>query len=139
MSSGFGRGPIPGFASATDDELTPERTRLKLLTGPQAGREYALKGLKTVVGRNDPPQVMVDIDLTELELGETPVVSRRHAEFTWAAGELLLTDLGSTNGTQLNGEPLKGETPRQPSPQAVIKAGDRIVFANLEFEVVTGR
>jgi len=138
MSSGFGRGPIPGLAGAMGDQLTPEGTRLRLLTGPQAGKEYVLQGLSTVVGRNDPPQVSVDIDLTELELAETPVISRRHAEFTWSAHLLLLTDLGSTNGTQLNGEPLKGDTPRQPSVPVEVKAGDRIVFANLEFEVVAG-
>lgn len=36
-------------------------------------------------------------------------VSRRHAEFTCAAGEVSVRDLGSTNGTRVNGVVVTGE------------------------------
>jgi hypothetical protein len=36
-------------------------------------------------------------------------VSRRHAEFVCAAGEVVVRDLGSTNGTKVNGVAVSGE------------------------------
>ena len=36
-------------------------------------------------------------------------VSRRHAEFVCAAGEVVVKDLGSTNGTKVNGVVINGE------------------------------
>ena len=36
-------------------------------------------------------------------------VSRRHAEFVCAAGEVVVRDLGSTNGTKVNGVAVTGE------------------------------
>ncbi len=46
-------------------------------------------------------------------------VSRRHARLEWQAGGPALVDLGSANGTRLNGSALAAETP-QP-----VRAGDR--------------
>ena len=34
------------------------------------------------------------------------VVSRKHARFTLMGGDLMVVDLGSSNGTRLNGEPI---------------------------------
>lgn len=45
-------------------------------------------------------------------------VSRRHAEIRQVDGAFVLRDLGSTNGTFVNGEPVDGECPLSP--------GDRI-------------
>lgn len=36
-------------------------------------------------------------------------VSRQHAEFRWAEGKPILVDLGSQNGTLVNGRPIHGE------------------------------
>lgn len=136
MTKSFGMGPIPGMTGGSEPQLTPESAALRLLNTSQAGRIYRLVELTTTVGRDDPPHNTVDIDLTDLEQGETPVISRRHAEFTWSASNLFLTDLGSTNGTMLNGVVLQGEAPRQPSSPTPVKAGDTVVFANLEFETI---
>ncbi|MCS7470525.1 FHA domain-containing protein [Stieleria sp. ICT_E10.1] len=38
----------------------------------------------------------------------SPIVSARHCRLTAAGGKLTLTDLGSTNGTMVNGRPLSG-------------------------------
>ncbi|RMG09491.1 MAG: FHA domain-containing protein [Planctomycetota bacterium] len=51
-------------------------------------------------------------------------VSRRHAEFRWEDGRWTLVDLGSTNGTAVNGEPLVG--PR------TLSSGDRLSFGGCE-------
>jgi pSer/pThr/pTyr-binding forkhead associated (FHA) protein len=92
--------------------------------------------MRTEVGRTDPPEYSPDIDLTACELGTEFAVSRRHAELYWADSKLWLADLGSRNGTLLNGSLLAGPGPRQPSAPAAVKPGDVLTFANLECEVV---
>ena len=56
-----------------------------------------------------------------------PTVSGIHAEFVKTAGTLFLRDLGSTNGTFVNG--------RQLSTAAVLSEGDVIQFGAAEFRV----
>ena len=55
-------------------------------------------------------------------------VSRRHAEFVCAAGEVAVSDLGSTNGTKVNGVTVTG--------QQLLQHGDVINFgtAQVTFE-----
>ena len=55
-------------------------------------------------------------------------ISRRHAVFEEVAGELILRDLDSTNGTSINHQPLKGE--------AVVRHGDVIHFASYELRLL---
>lgn len=69
-----------------------------------------------VIGRT--PECDIKID--------NPAISRKHATIEHEAEEYLLTDLGSSNGTFLNGEPLK-------SP-AVLKPGDVIGIAKFELQ-----
>jgi hypothetical protein len=57
-------------------------------------------------------------------------VSRKHAEIRpGAGGQWTVSDLGSTNGVQVNGRRISGATP--------LKAGDRVVFGTVDavFEV----
>jgi len=78
----------------------------------------------------------VDVD-APLEVGREPEegltlegdeqVSRRHARLTPAEGGLLVTDLGSRNGTYVNGRRLA-----QPE---LARAGDRIVIGETTLEV----
>jgi pSer/pThr/pTyr-binding forkhead associated (FHA) protein len=55
-------------------------------------------------------------------------VSRKHAEFVCAAGEVMVHDLGSTNGTKVNGVAVGGEQ--------LLQHGDVINFgtAQVTFE-----
>jgi len=55
-------------------------------------------------------------------------VSRKHAEFVCAAGEVMVRDLGSTNGTKVNGVVAHGEQ--------LLQHGDVINFgtAQVTFE-----
>jgi hypothetical protein len=50
--------------------------------------------------------------------------SRRHASVAWRGGAVVLRDLGSTNGTYLNGERVSQET--------ALRSGDRIRIGGLE-------
>ncbi|HRC58021.1 MAG TPA: sigma 54-interacting transcriptional regulator [Kofleriaceae bacterium] len=58
------------------------------------------KGKTVVVGRAPPSDVVI------AELG----LSRQHARFTWGDDGIWVEDLGSTNGTKKNGEPITRAT-----------------------------
>lgn len=80
---------------------------LFVVTGPDQGRSFPLSA-QSVIGR-DPTAA---VHLTDEE------VSRRHAIITLGEGKPTIEDLGSFNGTQLNGDDVKGET--------AIETGDQI-------------
>ena len=130
MNAGIGRDPIPGLT-----RLSPNNTQLQVCNGPGANRSFALQKTRLVLGRND-PNTTVDIDLGACELGDPPKVSRRHAELQWVEGELQLIDLGSTNGTFVDGQELKPLGDRQPSAPVKLKVGSRIRLGNLELEII---
>jgi pSer/pThr/pTyr-binding forkhead associated (FHA) protein len=131
---GFGKDPIPGWGptepETPESGLCPETARLRILNGPCSGREIPLNVLRLTLGRNDPPLLTVDIDLTDCEFGSPPKISRRHAEIRWADDALQIVDLGSLNGTWI------GDTRLPPSEPAPLEIGSRIKLANVEFEVV---
>ena len=54
-------------------------------------------------------------------------VSSRHAQLQWTGGALVLTDLGSTNGSFVNGDKLSPHSPRR------LKTGDRLRFGKLDY------
>jgi pSer/pThr/pTyr-binding forkhead associated (FHA) protein len=70
---------------------------LEIRTGPGRGTCFDLVKPKTVIGRAGRGDKW-DINLQDR------AVSRPHAEIVRAEGEYLLSDLGSANGTLLNGE-----------------------------------
>ncbi len=81
--------------------------------GHQPGVAYDLMDPVTL-GRGD----------VEIRLGD-PFASSRHAQITRQGRTLVVEDLGSTNGTLLNGEPLNGPQP--------LHDGDRIRIGDSEF------
>jgi pSer/pThr/pTyr-binding forkhead associated (FHA) protein len=60
-----------------------------------------------------------------------PWVSRRHCRFFLAGNEIWVEDLGSLNGTILNGEQLHCPRP--------VHDGDRLELAGIVFQVLVGR
>jgi pSer/pThr/pTyr-binding forkhead associated (FHA) protein len=67
---------------------------LVVVRGPNAGARYLLDREETTVGRHPDCEIFLH-DVT---------VSRRHSEFRREGGEFLLRDLGSLNGTYVNGD-----------------------------------
>ena len=66
-------------------------------TGVEAGSTYELQTPVTLLGRG------TDCDLRMVD----PGVSRHHAELRVEDGQVVLVDLGSTNGTLVNGQPMR--------------------------------
>lgn len=90
-------------------EGTPERgpARAGTATGESppavltlpSGQRIELHEGRYIVGR----QLQNDVVVND------PNISRRHAEFICSGGEVLVRDLGSTNGTKVNGVGIHGE------------------------------
>jgi DNA-binding NtrC family response regulator len=72
-------------------------------TGPHAGARFEI-GQELAIGRSATCQV---------RLPDDGKVSRRHARLFARSGRTFVADLGSRNGTLLNGEKLEGEVPLQ--------------------------
>jgi FHA domain len=103
-ASGLADGGIDGF----DPRLLVESA-----TGHEPGVAYEL-GSGATLGRGD-----VEIRLDD------PFASSRHARIFREGHVFVIEDLGSTNGTYLNDEPLTGPQPLHP--------GDRIRIGDCEF------
>lgn len=82
-----------------------------------------------MIGRIDPATGKpADIDLTEYE-AQNNGVSRRHARIDARGKTPMIMDLGSFNGTFVNGQRL---TPQQPHP---LTSGDEVVLGKLTTRV----
>ena len=99
------------------------------ITGPEMSGMVALVGETAVIGR----QPGVDILL------EHPLVSRRHAQLIITPTTCELTDLGSSNGTRLNGAPLPPNAPTFLSQGDVIEIGPFKLELELERELEVER
>ena len=80
------------------------------------GRQHPLVSARTVIGRGS------DADITIADAG----TSRKHVEILWDGERAMVRDLGSTNGTKLNGRKI-GEAPL-PSDATVTIGRTDIVF-----------
>jgi serine/threonine protein kinase len=65
----------------------------------RASQRFEVEGDRATVGRSDPARGL----LPEIDLRPDDAVSRRHAELRCGLDGWVLMDLGSTNGTRLNG------------------------------------
>jgi DNA-binding NtrC family response regulator len=90
---------------------------LLLLSGPSAGLRFEIVAEATL-GRSPSCEIPL----------EDSKVSRRHAKVAVAEGQARITDLGSRNGTVVNGERIEGEAVLLPGDH--IQVGDStILFA----------
>jgi predicted component of type VI protein secretion system len=88
---------------------------LEIVEGPGAGQQVPLDGVLDV-GR-DPG--------LPLHFEEDGQVSRRHARFSAQAGNVVVEDLGSTNGTYVNEQPISA--PRTLRPGDKVRMGLTVV------------
>jgi hypothetical protein len=84
------------------------------------GRAWRLRSGDMVIGRSDPAQIVLD------DSG----VSRRHARLEKRSDGWWIQDLGSTNGTFVNGRKITEQR---------LRLGDRIQLGPFEFQLVVGQ
>jgi two-component system, cell cycle response regulator len=101
-----------------DQQQAPAEWALVAYAGAALGRVFPLPVGLAIVGRA-PDSVVPLLD------GE---VSRQHARLRVQEGRVQVEDLGSTNGTRLNGEPLHGG--------AELRAGDRLSIGSHVLKLV---
>lgn len=89
-------------------------TRLVLRLGGHPVREIPLKPGRNVLGRSSKADVFL----------EDAGTSRQHCELELTDEQLVLRDLGSTNGTFLDGQPVR---------EAIIRPGQVLKVGELEF------
>ncbi len=113
--------PAPSVLRSYDDKkkqicsaINPP-AELVMLTGDEKGRVIALRDNLTI-GRNDENMLVV----------QGVGVSRYHAEIFWEDGCWVLRDLGSKNGTLVNGRVIN---------EHVLKIGDKILIGEMELVV----
>lgn len=87
------------------------------------GRSYQLNLQVTTIGKSGRNDIQITTD---------PTVSREHAKILEQNGRFRITDLGSTNGTRVNGR--RVQAPLLLEPDDVIELGD-----NTRFRFVTSR
>src|SRR5947209_5181285 len=85
-------------------------------SGPLAGSRFVVQG-EAVVGRSPS---------CEIALADSRA-SRRHARLELQSGKLNITDLGSRNGTFVNGERIEGARS--------LETGDRVTIGSTAFVV----
>ena len=68
--------------------------QLIMRTGPTPGATFTLEGDQLNIGRDSTNEVTIN----------DAEVSRHHARLTFQGGKYVLEDLGSTNGTFVNGQ-----------------------------------
>jgi pSer/pThr/pTyr-binding forkhead associated (FHA) protein len=93
------------------------KAELRVVSSSQTGAVIPLPEGKFLIGREHDCHMRPNSEL----------VSRHHCAFTVDEYALRLRDLGSTNGTLVNGERLRGTV--------VLKAGDLVTVGKLEFQV----
>jgi len=92
--------------------------KLKVIKGSQLGQSFQLKTGENIVGR---------VPTCDVVLAATGV-SKQHAKIEVQDDKCVLTDLGSSNGTFVNGAKIKNK---------IIKIGDRIAFHEVIVELAS--
>lgn len=125
----LGRPPLVDGATVSLFEQTGEDTprtpagtaRLHVVGGPDAGGVHLLHGGRVRIGRSAEADIPLD----------DPDVSRLHTSVTVEAGRVTVADLGSTNGTELDGASV-GERPVPLPPGALLRVGESTLTLSLE-------
>src|SRR5580700_2248850 len=91
--------------------------KLVVLTQSMAGRSCDLASERTTIGR---------VEENNFQISE-PSVSSRHCEILLRGNDVVVKDLGSTNGTFINGERITEE--------GVLKPGQTLRLGNVELKL----
>lgn len=102
------------------DVNRPPAYVLKFISGKYQGGEFPIEiGQEVIIGRSS------ELDMVLVE----DMVSRRHSRISFEQADLFIEDLGSTNGTFVNGEKISKKK---------LKVGDRILVGTSIIKLVAG-
>jgi pSer/pThr/pTyr-binding forkhead associated (FHA) protein len=111
--------PQPFAAPAENSSLTAvAAAQLTIETGPDTGRAYPLEG-GLQIGRAVDNQLIL----------RDPATSGHHARVERRGDQYFVVDLGSTNGTLVNGEPVQ---------ERQLKHGDRVIIGQNSVKFIQG-
>lgn len=105
----------PGTILQSQRDQAPVCGWLVIVRGRRKGRDFRIDKDTSVLGRDGSCEYAIEDDL----------VSRQHARIRIEDGKFVLFDLGSGNGTYVNGEPVS-RTDLQDGD--VIKVGDTLIL-----------
>lgn len=131
ISLGKGEGISTSDLSSQGDRTGGRSGHVLRLRVLSTGRQIQVPAISRVlIGRLDISRsIFPDIDLT-LDGGLEGGVSRRHCEIHYCDGQYFIEDVGSTNGTFLNGEALLPHLPH------VLKGGDELQLGRVRLQVI---
>jgi adenylate cyclase len=120
--------PAKLIAPGTTTRMVPQIT-LRFEGPDSAGRKHAFEvSMEKLVGQSQGMCIGRAADQCELVVPH-PTVSRRHARLSLAGEALQVEDLGSTNGTAVNGTVLKSGAP------TALQAGSKLRLGDVELVV----
>ncbi|PWB71460.1 MAG: ABC transporter ATP-binding protein [Anaerolineales bacterium] len=91
---------------------------ITIQAGPEVGKVIDLTEDEVLIGRNETAGIFIN----------HKEVSRRHARLTYKEGKYFLEDLGSSNGTVVNGQRISGETALADGAEIMLGTDIRLVF-----------
>ncbi|MDB4778219.1 FHA domain-containing protein [bacterium] len=94
------------------------QVRLKVIGGKNDGREIKISVPKFIIGRGEDAHLRPSSDL----------VSRNHCAINIGSGKVTVEDMGSRNGTFVNGEQLEAVH--------LVQVGDTLRVGRLQFELI---
>ena len=97
--------------------MASQSFQLVMQKGPNPGKIYELVQEEATIGRDISNRIVIN----------DPEVSRRHARLTLQVGGYVIEDLGSTNGTFVDGQRLMG--PHLLRPGQTVMFGEKITLA----------
>ena len=88
---------------------------IQILSGAESGRQYSIEQPRTVLGRHPECDIVFEI----------AAISRQHAQILRDGNSFFIEDLGSRNGTYVNGQAIDGKEP--------LREGDCVRICDLDF------
>ncbi len=111
---------MPGILALEDIPRIQKPSVLEMIRGPGAPHPFVLNGPRMIIGRTSAADIQVD----------SAELSRQHVALVQSGAEYRLEDLGSRNGTYLNGLKIHAATLRE---------GDQIQLGDVIFLYHEGR